>query len=397
MRLRPAASPALFLVFMLACSSDSGTTPGPIDQVDGPLVADVAPVRALTNVRVVDPTDGSITAPRTVIVADGRIVTVGPASTTAIPEGASVVDGAGRWLTPGLIDMHVHMRAGEAESYVRAGITRVRHMWGYPTLWTLIDEIERGDRVGPAIHPLSSGIDAPPVYWPVTQLLTDPALADSLVAELAGRGYTELKIYQDLSREVYDAVVAAARARGLTWAGHKPSRVPLGHVIASGQRSIEHLGGYLGLSASALSDAVQETARRGTWNAPTLAIQDRLQNSPARADERRRIVKALFDAGAPLLVGTDSGIDVTAPGTSLVDEMAEFVRAGIPLAHVVRMATIDAARYLGLEGEVGRVAPGYRADLALFAANPLEHLEVMRTPVGVVMGDRWFALEADTR
>lgn len=394
MRIRLVACFLFSLALVLACSSDSGTTPGPIDQIEGPLSGISAPLRAFIDVHVVDPADGTVYRDYAVVVRDGRIVTVGPVASTPIPDGAAVVDGAGRWLAPGLIDMHVHMRPGDEEAYVRAGITRVRHMWGYPTLWALMDQIEQGERIGPTIHTLSSGIDAPPVYWPVTQLLTDPARADSLVAVLADRGYSELKIYQDLSTEVYDAVASAARARGMTWAGHKPSRVSLQHVILSGQRSIEHLGGYVGLSAPALADAVALTVREGTWNAPTLAVQQGLQNSATRAEQRRRIVKALFDAGAPLLVGTDSGIDVTLPGESLVDEMAEFVRAGVPQEDVVRLATVEAARYLGLEGEVGRIRPGYRADLALFAANPLEHLSPMRTPAGVHIGDRWISLEA---
>ena len=394
MRIHPLSLSALSIAFAFACSADTGTTPGPIRQVEGPLSAVPAPVRAITNVRVVDPATGTVTPGQSVVIRDGWITEVGPVATTTVPDGAEVVDGQGRWLAPGLVDMHVHMRAGDEEAYVRAGITRVRHMWGYPTLWTLIDEIERGVRVGPAIHPLSSGIDAPPVYWPVTQLLTDPARADSLVEALAGRGYSELKVYQDLSQEVYDSVAAAARRRGMTWAGHKPTRVPLEHVITAGQRSIEHLGGYEGLSAVALSEAIALTAEHGTWNGPTLAVQDVLQNSPARAATRRGIVSDLYQAGAPLLVGTDSGIDATLPGESLVDEMSEFVRAGIPLGEVFRLVTVEAARYLGLDAEIGRVAPGRRADLVLLTANPLEHLEMLRTPAGVHMGNRWIVLEA---
>jgi len=383
----------LALVSIVACSADTGTAPDPIPSFGGPLTAQAAPIRAIKNVQVVDPRSGTVAPGQTVVVRDGRIAEVGPVQTTAVPAGAEIVDGRGRWLSPGLIDMHVHMRSGDEEAYIRAGVTRVRHMWGYPTLWSLIDQIDRGERIGPTIHPLSSGIDAPPVYWPVTQLLTDPSLADSLVSALAARGYTELKVYQDLTTEVYDAVAAAALSRGMSWAGHKPTRVPLSHVLRAGQRSIEHLGGYQGLSAPALATAVELTVQQGTWNTPTLAIQDALQNSPARADERRRIVTGLFDAGAPLLVGTDAGIDVTLPGVSLVDEMREFVRAGVPLPEVVRLVTVEAARYLGLELEVGRIVAGRRADLVLLGANPLEDLETLRAPAGVHMGDRWIVLE----
>jgi imidazolonepropionase-like amidohydrolase len=206
------------------------------------------------------------------------------------------------------------------------------------------------------------------------------------------RGYRELKVYQDLSVGVYDAIVAAASARGMTFAGHKPAPVPLAHVLESGQRSIEHLGGYAQLEGAALAEAVQLTVQHGTWVCPTLAIQRSLNGDTPGAARRRAVTRALFDGGARLLVGTDAGIDVTAPGVSLVEEMEEMRRAGIPLARLVRMATADAAEYLGLADEVGEVAPGMRADLVLLAGDPLVSLDALRRPRGVHMGDGWIEM-----
>ena len=110
---------------------------------------------------------------------------------------------------------------------------------------------------------------------------------------------------------------------------------------------------------------------------------------PCRARTGATVTKALYDAGARLLVGTDSGIDVTEPGISLVQEMEEMHAAGIPVAVLVRMATVDAAIYLGLSDRIGRVAPGYDADLVLLKANPLESLDALRRPLGVHRGDSW--------
>jgi len=91
----------------------------------------------------------------------------------------------------------------------------------------------------------------------------------------------------------------------------------------------------------------------------------------------------LFDAGAGLLIGTDSGIGRTAPGSLVHDEIAEFVQAGMTPLQALRIATVEAARFLGEEGEFGRVAVGQRADLLVVAADPLTQLDVLRRPLAV--------------
>ncbi len=374
---------------LAGCAADGGTGPG---APDGALTRVEAEIRVFTHVRVVDPLTSTVESDRFVRIRDGVVEAVGPMAQYAPVPGAQEVDGGGRWLMPGLVDMHVHLRPADTEAYVRAGITRVRSMWGWPGLDTLVGEIEAGTRIGPRVSTLSPGIDAPPEYWPYTRLLTDPARADALVQTLADLGYRELKIYEDLSLEVYDAVAAAAEARGMTWAGHRPRRVPLEHVLQRGQRSVEHLGGYLGRSAASLDEIVALTVASGTWNCPTLRVQRILQGETPAAAERRRIVGALHGAGARLLVGTDAGIDATAPGTSLREEMAEFEAAGIPAPAILRMATVDAARYLGLDDRLGRIAPGRAADLVLLPGNPLADLDVLQRPLGVHLGRGWIDL-----
>ena len=248
--------------------------------------------------------------------------------------------------------------------------------------------------VGPRVVTLSPGLDAPPVYWPETHLITDPTKADSVVAAMAARGYDELKVYQDLSREVYDALAVAADAYGLTFAGHKPSRVPIEHVIRSGQRSIEHLGGLMGRPPASLGSLIALSIEHGTWHSPTLAVQLALQgDTPARA-ARRDLVAALYEGGARLLVGTDSGIDATQPGVSLGREMELFAEAGVPVDRLLRMVTVDAAEYLGLDDDRGRLETGYRADLTLFSRNPLDGLDRLDEVRGVMIGSRWITAES---
>lgn len=374
-------------LLLLACGSDSATGPDG-DLVNAELQVVEAEAFLLDGVHLVHTADGTVERDRSVLVEDGRITQVAAAGDIAVPVGAIQADVAGAWVTPGLIDMHVHLRSSEAEAYVRSGITTVRNMWGYANLGALVEAIDRGDRIGPRVLSLSSGLDGPPAYWPETQLITDPALADSLVGAIEALGYSEVKIYQDLSRPVYDSIVAATNRRGMTHAGHKPSPVPVERVIRSGQRSIEHLGGFMGRSPAQLGVLTDLALEHETWISPTLAVQRTLQGDTPAAGARRDVVASLHEAGVRLLIGTDAGIDATAAGTSLVEEMALFAEAGVPLDRMLRMVTVEAAEYLGVEDDRGRLEVGFRADLTLFSRNPLDRLDHVRSVQGVLMGSR---------
>jgi imidazolonepropionase-like amidohydrolase len=375
---------------LAACLSGGPTAPSANGiPFGGELTFERAAVRVFENVGIVDTENGTVSRNQGVLLRNGRIEAVGPAGSFAVPLGASVVDGGGAWLAPGLVDMHVHMNAADAEAYVRSGITTVRNMWGFANLASIVADIDSGRRIGPAIHTLSPGLDGPPVRWPETQLITDPDSADALVGRIASLGYSELKVYQDLSLEVYDAIVTAASKRGMTFAGHKPGAVPLTDVIQRGQRSIEHLGGYEELANGELGGVIELTVLQGTWVCPTLEIQRRMPGAAQGASRRRETTKALHDASARLLIGTDAGIGVTQPGLSLVEEIEELRVAGIPLPELLRIATVGAAEYLGLSDRIGRIAEGLEADLVLLSGNPLEGLDALRRPLGVHMGDGW--------
>lgn len=365
---------------------------------------------AFVDVRVVPMDAERIVPHRTVVVRDGRIAAIGPVDEIAVPEGATVVEGRGRYLLPGLADMHVHLRRDDLAAYVAHGITTVRNMWGHPEIVEMMDDVASVWTESPAIHTLSPGLDGRPPKWPHTRLVEWPAAADEAVEAQQRAGYTTLKIYQDLRRPVYDAIVEAAGDRGMAFAGHVPTRVGLTRALEAGQHSIEHLSGFApaldprgrrGAAAWANADLdllpplVESVREAGTWICPTLAIQLRLQQShpvevrSAAARNRARVVRALHEAGVPLLVGTDSGIDVVSPGTSLVEELGAFVDAGLSPYEALRIATVDAAEHLGLEDEIGTLAVGRRADLVLVASNPLDDVATLIRPDGVVLRGRW--------
>lgn len=355
--------------------------------------------------------DGPIVLPdQTVVTRDGRISAVGAASIVDVPADAQVIDGQGHYLLPGLADMHVHMHPSDTFEYVRHGVTTVRNMWGTPTVQRLQEDIERGDVLGPTIYSTSPGLDGSPPTWPFTRLVLDADDADAAVAEQEAAGWMAIKVYQQLTAEAYFGIAEAAHARNLPIMGHVPHRVGLSGVLQARQDSIEHLGGiaefvttvggrgtqaWRGIEQSRVYDAVAQIRQAGTWVCPTLGVHrifmQRFSATEQEAivDNQRFVLRELAMMNVGLLVGTDSGIDLTEPGRSIHEELAEWSAAGIEPYQVLRAATVDAARFLGEEAEFGKVEAGMRADLLLVSANPLEDLRVLASPVGVMLRGGW--------
>jgi imidazolonepropionase-like amidohydrolase len=386
----PAALAACLAMVLLnaRCEGTSPVSPDPPSAQPELLV--------LRNVTVVPMDADRRLEAHSIVVHRGRIEEIGPAAEVDSPAGALVIDGRGRYVMPGLVDMHVHVNnAAELRAYLGHGVTRLRNMWGYPQLLVLIEQVEAGTVTGPAIHTLSSGLDAPPGVWPVTQPVSTAAEAEATVAAMAMAGYSTMKVYNSLSASSYDAIVEAAHSRGLAVAGHVPFAVPVEHAIDSGQLSIEHMsgfnraiGGWATLDMARLQPLIERARRAGTWICPTLAVQRR--SAPQTAIEnRRRAVRAFHDAGARLLIGTDAGIEITAPGAGMITEITEFAAAGLSPYEILYIATRNAAAYLGMEEFVGIVRTGAVADLLLLDDDPLRDPLAATRPAGVVLRGRW--------
>ena len=363
--------------------------------------SDLGAAFAFDDVRVVSYETAESVAGQVVVVRDGRIVQVA-ARGTVEPGGMTIVPGCGRFLSPGLADMHVHLRRTDLTAYLESGVTTVRNLWGFPDLLAMRSEIEAGALEGPTVYVISSGLDGQPAKWPFTQFVLDADDAVRVIEDQVDRGYRTLKLYDDLAIPAFDAIVAEATARGLDYGGHVPHRVGLEHALGSGYRFIEHLSGYdveLGgsrgtlawrsVDSSRYAQLAARTVAAGTWNSPTLEIFAQLAGrDPSVVRNRRDFVKELFDAGAPLLIGTDSGIGRTQPGVSVHQEIAHFVAAGLTPAQALRIATVEAAAFLGEEGDFGRVATGQRADLILTRDDPLVEPATLGDAVAVVVRGR---------
>jgi imidazolonepropionase-like amidohydrolase len=203
------------------------------------------PAVAITHVTVIDGTDPAPRPDQTVVVRGRHIVAVGPAPATAVPPGSRVLNGRGRFLIPGLWDMHVHttMPGGRdvLPLYIANGVTGVRDMAGdWPTLQAWRGEIARGSLIGPRIvasGPYLEGGDQPIPHL----LVKTPADAAPAVDSLVRLGVDFIKVHGQLTRESYFAIARAARARRIPFAGHVSRTVGAAAASDSGQASIEHI------------------------------------------------------------------------------------------------------------------------------------------------------------
>ncbi len=204
-----------------------------------PIYGDAAST-AFVDVNVVDVISGRVKPNQTVVVTDGRIVRVSSAKSARVPAGAVTVDGKGRYLAPGLMDMHSHaMSEDDLLFSVATGVTSIRQMFGDPQYVKWRDAIATGTMVGPRMKVGSLIVDGRPQIWPALFSLemTDPAAADAWVAGQKAAGYEFIKIYSRLSREMFEAIIAAGKKHGIEVSGHIPQAVPFMRAVESGMRT----------------------------------------------------------------------------------------------------------------------------------------------------------------
>jgi len=270
---------ALALAAALVCAGATSAWAGSGDAGTSPSAS-----FALTHVTVVDPVAGA-QPERTVLVAEGRIVAVGPAAEVAVPLGAAVHDGTGRFVIPGLWDMHVHLSQVGAMAFpvlLSSGVTSVRDMGSD------LAEIRRWQAARAEGQPIPRIVTPGPkldegnllerlLSSAELRVVTSPADARRAVDGLKAKGVDFIKVHNVRTAPVYEAIADEARRQGLAIAGHIPSEPgPLG-AAGAGQRTIEHGRGMLPCSPEirARIRAAPERARLERYCAPE-ATQDQV-------------------------------------------------------------------------------------------------------------------------
>ena len=225
----------LLLVPILLCALiASGSTP------------DKSSTLVITHVTVIDATGGPARTDMTVLITGNRITVIGQTRNIIVPKDAQVVDATGKFLIPGLWDMHVHPH-GEQDLplFLANGVTGIRIMWGYPEHLQWRKEIDAGRLLAPHLWIASPVIDGPKPFWPRSVSVGSEAAARRAVDIAKASGADFVKVYTFLPREEYFAIADEARKQGIPFVGHVPMAVSAQEASNAGQKSFEHLTGIL--------------------------------------------------------------------------------------------------------------------------------------------------------
>lgn len=190
---------------------------------------------------------------QTVLVEGDRIIKVGPARSVAVNDEMTVIDGTGKYLIPGLAEMHGHVPPSDPPEnapsyytdqyveetlflYVAAGITTVRGMLGWPNQLKLKEKVNSGEMIGPNLYLAGPSFNG--------NSIDSPQQAIEKVKQQKNEGWDLLKIHPGLTREEYDAMAETANELGIRFGGHVPEAVGIEHAIEMGQETMDHIDGY---------------------------------------------------------------------------------------------------------------------------------------------------------
>ncbi len=214
-----------------------------------PARAEDAPAKplAITGVTVIDATGAPARPDMTVVVTGVRITAIGKSGEVGVPEGARVVDGKGKYLIPGLWDMHVHtVGSSFLPLYLANGVTGVRDMHAVDPDYAIFDlrkQVQEGKQPGPRVVAAGPLVDGPKPFVPNSLVAANAAEGREAVRKLKMMGADFVKVYNKLPREAYLSIADEAKKQGLPFAGHVPESVSAAEASDLGQKSIEHLNG----------------------------------------------------------------------------------------------------------------------------------------------------------
>ncbi|WP_370900659.1 amidohydrolase family protein [Chryseobacterium gossypii] len=407
-------------------------------------------VLAIRHVNIIPMTaTGGILFNSTVIIEKGKIISInGP-----VPGNAKTINGRGKWLIPGLIDMHVHIPTDISfrpasptkgatlffdtqdimTPFIANGVTTVFDLNSKAEHFGQRNEIAKGNVIGPrmALAALINGGEES------GRVANTPSEGRQTVRIIKAEGYEFVKVYSGLNIETFQAITDEARKQGLKVIGHIPDafKGKLEQAFVPNFGMVAHAEEF----SKQAHDFSDEEARRfarlskqnGTWLTPTLTTMvwiasqarslDELRASPTlqyvhpllqskwltannynkNTTPRRvnyfesmvkfhnRLVRAFKEAGVPIVAGTDTGVSGVVAGFSLHDELGLLVNAGLTPEEALTSATRLPAIWLGIDKEIGTIEAGKSADLVLLSDNPLTDIKNTRKIAGVCINGRW--------
>ncbi len=404
----------------------------------------------IKNVNVITMTASNAVIENATVVISGNLI---QSINGAIPQNATIINGKGKWLIPGLIDAHVHLPSdfnfGKRlptqvpdlafntqdimTPIIANGVTTVLDLNSNTNHFVQKREIEKGYVLGPRMA-LAALIDGGEGQG---RNVNSPEDGRQAVRSAKVEGYDFIKVYAYLNIETYKAIIDEANKQQLKVIGHVPDafKGKLKDAFVKGLGMVAHAEELTNYAVDYSEQEAQEMAQllknNGTWLSPTLTTMERILSQVKSLDELKALpslkyvhpllqskwltankynkmsspediahfekyvkfnlllVKACKEAGVQIVAGTDAGVSSIVAGFSLHDELELLVQAGLTTQEALNSATLLSAEWLGIDKQLGSIETGKFADLVLLDDNPLTNINNTRKIAGVFVNGKW--------
>jgi len=412
---------------------------------------------AIVGVDVIPMDSERVLENQAVVIEDGVIQSISDLAATTLPADLLQIEATGRYLVPGLADLHVHLRnADELINYVSWGVTTIMHLGGSgesgDPLLQYRKEISSGTRIGPRIYATDRILDGDPAIATGAHSVRSEADARRIVRDLKAGGFDFVKIYNNVSQPVFDAIVDEAGQQGLPVVGHLPRSFDTLTALSSGQNAVAHTEEFFFAyfdgprstenmpreyepdmsKLPALIEVLKDNDvavmpdlcftfgnllmwdslehvwhdpeyrylhpdTASMWRGGNINRRAEIENFILRGQWKynllQRLTRDFQKAGILQVIGTDASLPGLFPGKAAHRELTELVKSGLSNFDALAIGSRNAGefvrRYIDSDVRFGQVLPGYRADLVLLDANPLEDVRNARTVTAVIVNGRY--------
>lgn len=384
----------------------------------------------ITNVNIIPMNQDTVLVDKMVYIKDGIIQNI--ADNIDIKE-IEIIDAKNKFLTPGLIDMHVHVwDRYELGLYLSNGVTAIRNLWGMPMHLRLKHDINKEELLSPVFFTTGPKLTGPEFIGDDNLQLTSPEQARKKVISYKERGYDFIKTYYGLTEDIFDAIIAQAKISDMDIIAHPSQKVPYSKHLNPQIKSIEHaeeiiqqplnykldtlklkeviidftkskyssfcptLTGYNNIYQMLIDDSILESeevqlmnplikmvdskAQFDRWYTTKLDDPTIIETIKTQHEFHLQIIRKLHESGVTIICGTDAGIGITVPGLSIHDELMFYKEAGLSNYETLKTATVNASETHAKMSTMGTIEVGKIANLILADQNPLLNLSALQKP-----------------
>ncbi|GAA4272969.1 amidohydrolase family protein [Aquimarina gracilis] len=392
----------------------------------------------ITNVNVIPMNQDTVLINKMVYIKEGIIEKI--ADTIEVDE-ILIFDAKNKYITPGLIDMHVHIwDRYELGLYLSNGVTAVRNLWGMPMHLRIKEDVTNNNIFSPTFFTTGPKLTGTEFIGDDNLNLTSPSDAKEKVISYKDRGYDLIKTYYGLDKEIFDAVIEQSETSNIDIVAHPSQKVPFQYHLKSQIKSIEHAEEIVlqplkfDLDTTKLQSIINSISlSRHISYSPTITvfnniyqmmIDDSILDSESleymnplikKVDSKKQfdrwfnakktdstvvsriknqhdfhitIVQKLHKAGVNIICGTDGGIGITLPGFSIHQELKFYKEAGLSNYEVLKTATVNASKTHAIMNSIGTIEEGKVANLLIVDNNPLITLSTLEDPLSVFIKGR---------